>query len=244
MKRYLFLLILLLISIASLPALSADEIIQKMDEHQDFSSTIIKGSITRRDRFGELTSTYTAWAQGSDTFLLEFTSPAERGQKILRLDNQLYLFYPSAQELIRLQGSALRQSLIGSDLSYEDMSSHKNTLDVYDAKLLSSEIFNGRQCYVIELSSKKRNVAYPIQKMWVDATHYSLVKSEAFTASGRHLKSIEVEKTMMINNSVIAQKTLVIDQLKKNSSTTLEILSIEVDVPIEAHLFTLQNLRW
>jgi len=109
-------LLFLLIIPFNLSAITAEEIINTMDGMQTFDTSYSTGSIKTTDRFGVKESTFKAWSQGSSDSLIEFTSVAERGQKILRTKGSLYLFYPDDVELIRRQGAALRQSLLGSDL--------------------------------------------------------------------------------------------------------------------------------
>ena len=166
--RLLLTMILLCIIPSFLFALTGEDIIRNMDEMATFETSASSGSIKTTDRFGTKTSTFKAWARGTSDSLIEFTSTAERGQKILRTQSSLYLFYPDAEELIRLQGAALRQSVLGSDLSYEDMTEEKNTLDSYTVVLEGSETVNGNDCHVLTLTAKKRTVPYPIQKIWVD----------------------------------------------------------------------------
>jgi phosphate acetyltransferase len=132
-KKLPFLSMLLLLLPSLLFALTADEIIGEMDRLSTFETTYLTGSIQTTDRFGTKTSRFNSWSQGKKDSLIEFTSAAERGQKILRTEGSLYLFYPDAEQLIRMQGAALRQSMLGSDISYEDMTEEKTTLDNYEA---------------------------------------------------------------------------------------------------------------
>ena len=134
-------------------ALSAEEIIHEMDRLSTFETTYSTGSIQTTDRFGTKTSLFRSWSQGEKDSLIEFTSKAERGQKILRTEGSLYLFYPDAEQLIRMQGAALRQSMLGSDISYEDMTEEKNTLDNYKAKLEGLETFKEKECHVLDRKS-------------------------------------------------------------------------------------------
>ena len=228
----------------SLFALTADEIIQNMDANELFSTSYAIGSIQTKDRFGIKTSTFKAWSQGKDNSLIEFTSIAEQGQKILRTNGSLYLFYPDAEQLIRMQGSALRQSLLGSDLSYEDMTEEKNTLKQYSASLNGTETFKGRPCYVITLTAKTRTVAYPIEKIWVDTETFLVWKGEYSTKDGRLLKEMETLNTMQVGDKVFASESRISDKMKKDSETIMKIDSLEVDIPLDKNLFSLENLTW
>lgn len=228
----------------SLTAVTADEIVRAMDERQTFKTSYSTGSLVTTDRFGETVSTFRAWAQGSSDSLIEFTSLAEHGQKILRTKSSLYLFYPDAEQLIRLQGSALRQSVLGSALSYEDMTAEKTTLDAYTAHLDGSETVNGRACYVLTLTAKTRQVAYPIQKIWVDKESYLVWKAVYSTAQGRELKTMEVVQTLQVDGRTLPKETKIIDSMKRDTRTTMRLDTLEVDLALEPKLFTLESLTW
>ncbi|MGI6433499.1 MAG: outer membrane lipoprotein-sorting protein [Sphaerochaetaceae bacterium] len=234
----------LLCSSAALSAITAEEIIKTMDGMQTFDTSYSTGSIKTTDRFGAKESTFKAWSQGSSDSLIEFTSVAERGQKILRTKGSLYLFYPDAEELIRLQGAALRQSLLGSDLSYEDMTEEKNTLDKYTVRLDGSEIVNGYDCHVLTLTAKTRQVSYPIQKIWVDKQTYLVWKATYSTAQGRLLKEMEVQDTIVVDGRTLPKQTKIEDKLKRDSFTIMVLDTLEVNILLDRRIFTLENLTW
>jgi len=244
LPRLLILTILLLCIPAMLFALSADEIIGEMDRLSTFETTYSTGSIQTTDRFGTKTSLFKSWSQGKNDSLIEFTSKAERGQKILRTEGSLYLFYPDAEQLIRMQGAALRQSMLGSDISYEDMTEEKNTLDNYTAKLEQEETFKGNACFVLTLTAKTRTVAYPIQKIWVDTKSYLTWKAEYSTQQGRLLKVMEVLEAFVSGDRVLPKQSKIEDKMKKDSATLMTIDSFEANPKLDKSIFTLENLTW
>ena len=54
----------------------------------------------------------------------------------------------------------LRHSVMGSDLSYEDMMDDRKLTEIYSATVSGDETLNGRQTYVVELTDKLDNAAY------------------------------------------------------------------------------------
>ena len=76
--------------------------------------------------------------KGGDA-LVEITSGPDRGQKVLRQSSNIYLFYPDAEEVIWLKGSALKDSMMGSDFSYEDLTNDKTLADRYTSELFVVE---------------------------------------------------------------------------------------------------------
>ena len=89
-------------------AQSAEDIIRKLDDMQTFETLYSEGTMISVDRFGEKRSTYNAWSRGSKDFLIEFTNVEEQGQKLLRVEDELYLFYPDAEDIIPMHGAALK----------------------------------------------------------------------------------------------------------------------------------------
>ena len=189
MNRMLLLILTFgLLAALSVGAITAEEIVANVEDNQINEAERIDGSMIISDRFGSRVKTFISYAAGADKMLLEFTNPEEKGQKILRLKDEIYLYFPEAEEVIHLQGSALKESVMGSDFSYEDMTGEGELLEQYEVTLLGEEIIDGRKHYHLELKAKKRGLAYPKQEAWIDAEYWVMTRANAYSLSGRLLK--------------------------------------------------------
>ncbi len=209
---------------------SAESIIQRMDDAQRIPAAKISGSLTSTDNFGDKESTYVVWSEEATKFLMEFTNPEERGQKVLRLKQGIFLFYPDSEIIIPIQGAALKQALFG-DVSYEDMTNTRSTLDNYAVKILAEESKNDRPSWKIEMRAKARDVPYPRQIIWVSKKDYIAYYSEYYSLSDRLLKTSMVHSVISKGKYLIADNTVIVDELKSNSSTTMQIEEIELGIP-------------
>ena len=223
---------------------SAEDIIRRVEENQIHDTVKIEGKMIITDRFGEKVSSFISYARGSEEMLLEFTSKPEAGQKILRTEDEIYLYYPDAEEVIRMQGAALRESVLGSDFSYEDMTGEKSILDSYRASLQGSESIDGHDCYKIELDAKSRDVPYPRQIVWIDKELYVDRKAHKFSLAGELLKEMRIEEIEKIEGKYIPTDIIMEDQLKSDSSTELIIEEIDINIPLDPSLFSLEELTW
>lgn len=224
--------------------ITAEEIIREMDRQQSFTTMKSSGSMITHDRFGTKVSDFLSWSRGNDDFLIEFTSVAEQGQKVLRTVSELYLYYPDAEEIIRLQGAALRQSMLGSDISYEDMTEGNDTLSKYDVEMSGQETVDGKVCYVINMLAKSRKVAYPRQTVWVVKETLIPLRVHYFSKSGKLLKEMRVNKVEILGDKYVISEMTLEDKLKKNSSTELIIENLETDIDLDQDFFSLDNLSW
>ncbi len=229
---------------AASQALTADQIIDRLEANLVFDTVRSTGSMVVRDRFGERESTFVSWSRGEDTTLIEFTSAEERGMKILRTSDEIYLYYPDAAELIRLQGAALRDAVLGSDMSYEDMTGGKSMRKSYRPTLEGTEAVAGRPCYRVSLEATSRNVPYYRQTLWVDTEIFLFRRVHKFARSGTLLKEIEVEEIRTIAGRNVATRMRLRDSLKRNSSTVFVLDAIEIDRPLPPKIFSLGELTW
>jgi outer membrane lipoprotein-sorting protein len=225
-------------------ALEAEEIIDRMEVNTVFDTARSRGAMIVNDRFGTKVSTFVSFAQGADTTLIEFTSLEEEGMKILRTEDEIYLFYPDAEELIRLQGAALRDSVMGSDMSYEDMTGGKDLLESYKVELAGQESIDGHPCYRIEMEALTRKVAYYRQTVWVDEELFIYRRVHKYSRSGKLLKELDVTDIQEISGRHIAMRMVLRDTLKRNSSTEFVLEAIDLDIPLPENTFSLGRLTW
>ena len=224
--------------------LTGEEIVRKADDMQTFETSKASGEFRIKDRFGVKVSTFNSWSRGAEESLIEFTSKSERGQKVLRTRDELYLFYPDAEELIRMQGAMLRQSMLGSDISYEDMTGGKDRVSQYNVKLEGEENINGNDCYVLMMTAKVRTVPYPKEKLWIDKDTFLVWKAEYYTKSNRLLKEMITLKTREIDGRMIAVETRIVDKIKTDTETLMVINDLHINVPIDDKMFSLEELSW
>jgi len=233
-----------LIATLSMSAITAEEIIANVERNKINEAERIDGSMTISDRFGSRVKTFISYAAGADKMLLEFTNPEEKGQKILRLKDEIYLYFPEAEEVIHLQGSALRDSVMGSDFSYEDMTGEGDILDQYKVTLLGEENIDGRKHYHLELEARKRGLAYPKQEAWIDAETWVMTRANSYSLSGRLLKEMELGDIRQVAGKYVPHYIIMRDAMKKNSSTEMRIQSIDLQADLPPDIFSLEELTW
>ncbi len=227
--------------LAAAGAITGEEIIEKCDELQSFDTQKSTGTMISHDRFGDITSTFISWSRGDREFLLEFTNPEEAGQKVLRVNDTMYLYDPDAEETIRLSGSALKDTLFG-DISYEDVSEGNDTLDTYNAVLDREELKKGQNCYRVILTAKKRNAPYYKQILWINRDTYVLVFGEYYSKRDVLLKNIEVLGVKEVGDKFILSHLILRDLVKGDSHTEMKLQDIELNPVLEDRLFTEEAL--
>jgi outer membrane lipoprotein-sorting protein len=240
-------IILLLAAVAAAAraqAPSAETILDRVDRNAVPGTKIIVSEMTIRGRRDSRTVKSKSWIQGEEKAFTEYLDPPrERGIKMLKLGDQLWTYAPDADRTIAISGHMLRQSVMGSDLSYEDMLEDRKLRQAYASKIAGEETYEGRPCWVLELTSKAGDMAYPVRKAWVDKERYVVLREERFAKSGKLLKTLEVKSVMSKGGRWIQDRAVFRDVLKPGAGTEMAILSIELDPIIPEAVFSKASLR-
>src|SRR5690606_10723373 len=138
--------------------------------------------------------------------------------------------FPDAAELLRIQGSALRDSLLGSDLSYEDMTGGRDILNDYSVRLVGTEAIDGHPTYKIEFSAKNSGVPYPKQTVWIDQELFVTRRAHRFSLSDRLLKEMDVLEVATQNGKHFPTRIRMRDTLRTNTQTIMEISRMDIGI--------------
>jgi hypothetical protein len=224
--------------------LSGNEILKKVDQNMFSENKILTSRMVIHGERGSRTIEAKSWQRGTKEAFTEFLAPArEKGTKMLKLQDMLWTYSPSTDRTILISGHMLRQSMMGSDLSYEDMMEDPHLPNLYTAKVSSEETVNGRPCWVLDLTAKKEDIAYETRKVWVDKTRFVMLKENLCAKSSKLLKTIDVREVMEVQNRWIAKSVLYKDVLKDGEGTEFLIDSIILDAAIPEYLFSKAALK-
>lgn len=245
-KICLFFVIVCIASIGGFgrEAPSAFDILERIDKNMVFETarSEIEMIITIKSR--TISKSMVSYAVGNEKSYIEFLSPArDKGTKMLRLGEIVKIYYPSAERIMRLSGHMLRQSMMGSDFSYEDMTERaKKMREEYSGEIKEDEVLDKRTCYVLVLTSKLKKQTYFTRKIWVDKERFIGLKEELYARSGKLLKVLTVDGIESFKNRYYPTEITMVDMLRKNSKTRMVVKKIDFDISIPDDTFSERRL--
>ncbi len=219
------------------------EILDRIDANMSSETRYVKSKMVIHGPRTSRTVESESWSKG-ESALTEYLAPArEKGTKMLKLEDKLWIFSPSTDRTIQISGHMLRQSVMGSDLSYEDMMDDPNLTKKYDAVVVGSENFDETECWIVEMTAKTEDVAYQMRKLWVDKTRYIPLKEELYAKSGKLLKKTELSDITKHGSRWYPGKITFKDMLKKGAGTEFIVDEIRFNVDIPEHILSKASLR-
>ncbi|NMB26086.1 MAG: outer membrane lipoprotein-sorting protein [Firmicutes bacterium] len=232
-----------LVMAPTVSAMTAEEIIQKRDSNEYMKTVIAESEMVIVSGNRSMTKTMTTYAE-DDNALTIFTNARDRGTKFLKRGDDLWMFFPDAEDLIKISGHMLSQGMMGSDFSYQDVMESDKLTDLYDFELLGEEDFDGRPCYVLEGTAVPgKQVSYYRRKAWIDKERFVGLKEELYARSGRLLKVMHTRSVEQMGERWYPTESVMEDKLRKDTRTEFLVKSIEFNPDIPASTFTLENLR-
>jgi outer membrane lipoprotein-sorting protein len=223
---------------------TANTILERVDQNMTSENRVVESSMTIHGRRGSRTITSRTYSVGDIKSFTEYLSPArEQGTKMLKLEDQLWIYSPSTDRTIQISGHMLRQSVMGSDLSYEDMMDTRKLTDVYTATLAGEETIDGRKTWVLQLQAKVADVAYDSRKIWIDSERYVPLREELFARSGQLLKRTTFSDVKQIGGRWFPTTMLFKDMLKQGDGTEFRMTDIKFNQDIPDHMFSKAVLK-
>jgi len=231
----------LIITIAA--EMTAEEIINKRDDNEYFDTAQMEAEMIIVSGSRKITKTMVALTDKKNS-LAEFTNSQDRGTKFLKREDDLWMFFPDAEEIIKISGHMLNQGMMGSDFSYQDVMESDKLTDLYDFKIIREEELDGRPCYVLEgIAREGVKVSYYRRVSWIEKERFIGLKEELYAQSGRILKETKVNKIEEIEGRLIAVDSVMENKLRKDTYTQFIITQISFNPEIPEETFSLQNLR-
>ena len=245
MKSILFLFFLFSFLFPQTNQMNAENIMKAIDKNLNAESRIITSRMVVRGRRSSRTIESKNWVVGTDLAFTEYLSPPrESGTKMLKLGEKLYTYSPQTDRVIQISGHMLRQSVMGSDMSYNDMMEDRPMEELYKATIEGSAKVDGRDHWIMVLDARVKGLSYPKRRSWVDKEYLLPIKEELYAKSGKLLKTASLEGIKKIQGRWFPSKFVYKDELKRNSKGTEWIIdNIEFNKKIPDSRFSKALLR-
>jgi outer membrane lipoprotein-sorting protein len=194
----------------------AMDILDRIDQNMVYKTAYAESEMIITIKNRVITKKLISYSQGNEKSFIEFLSPArDRGTKILKIEDIVKIYYPSAERVLR---------------------------EEYTAEVAGEETIDDRLCYLVVLVSKFPKQTYFTRKIWVDKERFLGLKEELYSKAGKLLKVMIVDEIKTYRNRFYPTRIILEDKLRKNSRTEMIITRIDFDVQIPPETFTERRL--
>jgi len=175
--------------------------------------------------------------------VIVFQRPANvAGSRFLTMDNasggtDQWIFLPNLGRVRRIAASESGGNFMGTDFSYDDISSMDRDISLDTHTILREETVNGKNCYVIQSIPKDSSYQYSKSITWVDKESFLIYKSEMYNKRNEAAKIMEMADFKDVQGRLTPMQTK-ISTVAAGTSTTIFMEIMKYDDPIPDGVFT------
>ncbi|GHV70912.1 outer membrane lipoprotein-sorting protein [Spirochaetia bacterium] len=191
-------------------------------------------------------------ASGNARTMIVFQAPATvAGTRFLTMGNSggaagkandQMIFMPSLGKVRRIAASEGSGSFMGTDLSYDDISSTSRSVDRDTHRILPEGSHNGNACYVIESTPVDSGFAYSKMIQYIDKNNFVAWKIELYNKRNVHVKTMETVELKDVQGRLTAM-VIRMSSLQAGTFTTVNTEVIKYDDPVPEGVFTARYLE-
>ncbi len=246
MKKYAFYIILIMLSVSAVFSnIDSEAIIRKAEDMSKgktmqgtFKMKIVTPDYTRNLKMD-------IWNDGQERSLIITREPKkEAGNKMLKIDRELYSYLKATETSMKLPASMMLQSWNGSDLTNDDLVRESDMVDDYNIKYLNDDNVDGEKCWKFELKPKPdAPVVWGKIFYWVRQNDYLPSKVTYYDEDGVLHRTMLFQDIKQMGGRKIPTVWKVISETKKGYYTEFKYENVEFDKKIPKRIFSLRELE-
>jgi outer membrane lipoprotein-sorting protein len=233
-------------------AQDAGAIIRSSRDRVDALTTSIRARMIITAKDGSTTERqldqYSKKGPNGNRAMIVFQQPAGvRGTRYLTIENagknnDQWIFLPSLGKVRRIAASEGSASFMGTDFSYDDISSTTRNADLDTHTFLREDTYNNHACYVIETVPKDKSFQYSKMIEWIDKDTKINYKLELFDKRNTQVKLVEILEVKEVQGILTAVKTKM-TTLAPGTFTFYNVDIVKYNDPIPESVFTTAYLE-
>ena len=238
---------------ASAFAIDGTEIMTKVFDRQkpDFSKASVQVTLAKNGKVEETRNVgeYGRCKNGLSDVVMVFLSPAAvKDTRFLQKENDgkdddKWIYLPTLKSTRRVAASDGTKAFVGTDFSYDDMSTREVSDDTHELLKESEDKGNFKDLYVVKSTPKDpKSSQYSYRISYITKDAWIPTYIEMYDKKGKLLKVNEIKsiKKMPGTNDRVYNVPMenVMTNVQNGHSTIMKMVNIVVDKPIPDHNFT------
>jgi outer membrane lipoprotein-sorting protein len=164
---------------------------------------------------------YEVSQKGTEKTYVEFMSPREKGQHLLMLGDDMWVYLPDTSRPVRI--TPLER--LSGDASNGDVARTNYAAD-YTPAYVRTEKLGTDECHVLNLTAKRKGATYQRILYWLRVQDDRPVKAEFYLTSGKLVKSATFDEFLTVGGREQLRCMTLYDEIRHNSHSVLEYSGI------------------
>ena len=180
-------------------------------------------------------------------FILIHAPAKDKGNITLRRKNEMWLWLPKVERVIKVPPTMMHSAWQGSDFTYEDIVKADSVVKDYKHTLLRKKAEPGRVVYTIQ-GDPLPDAPVVWGKVIMDVAVYDNeeavpLREEDYSERGSLERTITLSDIKRLGGRLVPARLECVPTRKAGQKTTIQYHTLEFDVPLDDKFFSLSRLQ-
>ncbi|MGI6650390.1 MAG: outer membrane lipoprotein-sorting protein [Firmicutes bacterium] len=172
--------------------------------------------------------------KGDKMLIIFVEPPSQRGQVFIRDGDDMWMYLPRSKKVMRV---GTKDAFMGGEASNADLM-RTAMADDYNPVYQGEEVMAGVVCHKLELTAKKRTVAYDRVIYWIAKEDEIPVRRDYYALSGKKLRVMYFEDVKILGGIKRPARIRIENAEQKGYWTELIFEKLNPDAKWEDYIFT------
>jgi hypothetical protein len=235
------------LTLASAPAVPSeqpapDEVMRRIDDLYRSEASVARIRMTVVTKRSTRELEMRAWSRGTEKTLVVIESPErEKGTATLKVDENLWNWFPRIARTVRVPPSMMLGSWMGSDFTNDDLVQEGRFQDDYVTTASGRSDDPEGWLYVSDAKPGTTGLWKRVEM--VVSAELLPVESRFYDRKGRLARTIRYEEIREMDGRRVPARMVLLPEGDEGRRTTLEYLSIDFDAKVPDDTFSLSRLE-
>ncbi len=187
-----------------------------------------------------------SWTEGMDKTFIYIKSPKkEKGTAFLRIDKEMWSFFPKINKVMRIPPSMMMSSWMGSDFTNDDLVKESTFMEDYTFVVIHPDTAKPGRVYV-EMTPKKNTITV-WARIIIEAEKETLIPIQQvfYDEKGKAMRTMDFSVVKEVDGRQIptVMEVIPLSEKKKGNKTTILFKSARFNQKLPKGVFSLRNLQ-
>jgi len=234
------LLVIIFLSAFSYGDEEALALLKKVDELYRSTSAIATLEMAIVTPNWERTLKMQSWSRGmEDTFIRVLAPKKDRGVSTLKLDQEMWNFFPKINKTIKVPPSMMMGSWMGSDFTNDDLVREVSLAEDYTVRRLDQP-----NTILLTLTPKQETVTvWSKIEVLVKKDDLMPIEQRYFNETNERVRTMTFDDVKIFSGKKLPARMTMVPHTKEGHKTIVTYLDLDFDQVIPDTIFSLRNLQ-
>lgn len=222
-------------------AITADEIIKRVEHNIQSDSGYSKITMIVTTARGERTMKMQSWNRGNEKSFIKVLYPKQdRGITFLKIDTTMWQYVPKIEKIIKIPSSMMMQSWMGSDFTNDDMAKESSIVKDYNAQISAED----EKEYTLSLLPKEdAPVVWGKIVMKIEKEDFIPLRAVYFDEDGIEQRVLYYSEIKVYGTHHLPTRMTLIPSNKAKNKTVVIMDEVNFDIKIDDSRFSKSALK-